>query len=139
MLTRIGTLTLALFLTTAGAAMAQPDREGLQIFNDISKQVTRYKQFTIFDSIDASIDDGAVVLSGWVTMPYKKADLERRVAKVDGVTSVKNDIQGTATSMNGGFPPVTAMLNVPSAAVVPVAVLPLLSWMVTAAPASGSS
>jgi osmotically-inducible protein OsmY len=34
-----------------------------------------------------------VVLSGWVTMPYKKTDLERRVARVDGVTSVKNDIQ----------------------------------------------
>ena len=93
MLTRIGTLTFALFLTTAGAAMAQPEREGLQIFNDISKQVTRYTQFTIFDSVDASIDDGAVVLSGWVTMPYKKTDLERRVAKVDGVASVKNDIQ----------------------------------------------
>ncbi len=93
MFTRIGTLTFALFLTTVGAAIAQPEREGLQIFNDISKQVTRYTQFTIFDSVDASIDDGAVVLSGWVTMPYKKDDLERRVAKVDGVTSVRNDIQ----------------------------------------------
>ena len=93
MFTRIGTLTLALFLTTAGAAIAQPEREGLQIFNDISKQVTRYTQFTIFDSVDASIDNGAVVLSGWVTMPYKRTDIERRVAKVDGVTSVKNDIQ----------------------------------------------
>ena len=93
MFKRIGTLTFALFLTSAGAAIAQPEREGLQIFNDISKQVTRYTQFTIFDSVDASIDNGAVVLSGWVTMPYKKADLERRVAKVDGVTSVRNDIQ----------------------------------------------
>jgi hyperosmotically inducible protein len=93
MFTRIGTLTFALFLAAAGAAVAQPQREGLQIFNDISKQVTRYTQFTIFDSVDASIDDGAVVLSGWVTMPYKKTDLERRVAKVDGVTSVRNDIQ----------------------------------------------
>jgi hyperosmotically inducible protein len=93
MFTRIGTLTFALFLTAAGAAVAQPQREDLQIFNDISKQVTRYTQFTIFDSVDASIDDGAVVLSGWVTMPYKKTDLERRVAKVDGVTSVRNDIQ----------------------------------------------
>jgi hyperosmotically inducible periplasmic protein len=93
MFTRIGTLTFALFLTAAGASAAQPQREDLQIFNDISKQVTRYTQFTIFDSVDASIDDGAVVLSGWVTMPYKKTDLERRVAKVDGVTSVRNDIQ----------------------------------------------
>ena len=93
MFTRIGPLTFALFLTTAAAAAAQPQREDLQVFNDISKQVNRYTQFTIFDSVDASINEGAVVLSGWVTMPYKRTDLERRVARVDGVTSVKNDIQ----------------------------------------------
>jgi osmotically-inducible protein OsmY len=93
MFTRIGSLTFALFLATAAAAAAQPEREDLQVFNDISKQVNRYTQFTIFDSVDASIDDGAVVLSGWVTMPYKRTDIERRVARVDGVTSVKNDIQ----------------------------------------------
>jgi hyperosmotically inducible protein len=86
------TLTFALFLATAGAAGAQ-EREGLQIYNDIAKQVTRYTQFTIFDSVDARVDNGAVVLTGWVTMPYKRTDLERRVARVDGVTSVKNDIQ----------------------------------------------
>ena len=40
----------------------------------------RYTQLTIFDSISASVDQGRVVLSGWVTMPYKKDDLERRVA-----------------------------------------------------------
>ena len=55
--------------------------------------MNRYTQFTIFDSIDAGIDQGHVVLTGWVTMPYKKTDIERRVAKVDGVLSVKNDIQ----------------------------------------------
>ena len=56
MFTRIGSLTFALFLTTAAAAAAQPQREDLQVFNDISKQVNRYTQFTIFDSVDASID-----------------------------------------------------------------------------------
>jgi hypothetical protein len=44
---------------------------------------------------------------------------------------------GTATSMNGGVMPVTTMLNVPLAAVVPLAVRPVLSFAVTAAPASG--
>jgi hyperosmotically inducible periplasmic protein len=33
-----------------------------------------------------------VVLSGWVTMPYKKDDIERRVRKVEGVMSVDNQI-----------------------------------------------
>ena len=93
MFKRLASLTFALLLATAGAAAAQSPREDLQVFNDIAKQVTRYTQFTIFDSVDASIEDGAVVLSGWVTMPYKKTDIERRVARVDGVTSVRNDIQ----------------------------------------------
>jgi hypothetical protein len=45
---------------------------------------------------------------------------------------------GTATSMKGGVPPVTEILKVPSAAVVPVELLPVLSWTVTVAPASGA-
>ena len=89
---RITLMAVALVLTLTGAAYAQ-DRKDLQIFNDISTQVNRYPQFTIFDSIDAGVDDGNVVHSGWVTMPYKKTDIERRVAKVAGVKAVKNDIQ----------------------------------------------
>lgn len=92
MTTRITSMAFALVLTLAGASYAQ-DRKDLQVFNDISTQVNRYTQFTIFDSIDAGVDDGHVVLSGWVTMPYKKTDIERRVAKVAGVKAVKNDIQ----------------------------------------------
>jgi osmotically-inducible protein OsmY len=92
MVTRLGSLTAALLLATAISASAQA-REDLQIFNDVSSQVTRYTQFTIFDSVEASVDDGHVVLSGWVTMPYKRDDLERRIARIDGVSSVRNDIQ----------------------------------------------
>jgi len=89
---RITLVAFALVFSLTGASYAQ-DRKDLQIFNDISTQVNRYTQFTIFDSIDAGVDNGDVVLSGWVTMPYKKADIERRVAKVAGVKAVKNDIQ----------------------------------------------
>jgi hyperosmotically inducible periplasmic protein len=78
-------------LLVAGTAHAQ-DRKDLQVFNDIADQVNRYTQLTIFDSISASVDHGRVVLSGWVTMPYKRDDLERRVRKVEGVTSVENAI-----------------------------------------------
>jgi len=90
-------LAFALVLALAGASAAQ-ERKNLQVLNDISREVNRYTQFTIFDSVDASISNGQVVLTGWVTMPYKKADLERRVANVDGVTSVRNEIQITPAS-----------------------------------------
>ena len=47
---------------------------------------------TIFDDINATVDSGMVVLAGKVTMPYKKDDLEKRIAKIDGVRKVRNDI-----------------------------------------------
>jgi osmotically-inducible protein OsmY len=92
MITRLSMLTLAVVFAATGAGFAQ-ERKDLQIFNDISTQVNRYTQFTVFDSIDASVVGGHVVLSGWVTMPYKASDIERRAAKVEGVMSVTNDIK----------------------------------------------
>lgn len=84
-------IMFTLALLGSPAAFAQ-EREDLQVFRDISEQVNRYTQFTIFDSVAASVDEGQVVLSGWVTMPYKKDDIERRVRRVEGVATVKNDI-----------------------------------------------
>lgn len=68
------------------------ERKDLQVFNDIAAQVNRYTQLTIFDSIAADVNDGRVVLSGWVTMPYKRDDIEKRVRKVAGVNAVDNQI-----------------------------------------------
>jgi osmotically-inducible protein OsmY len=84
------------FATAAEASAADrqaPERKDPQVFNDIADQVNRYTQLTIFDSISASVDDGRVVLSGWVTMPYKRDDLERRVRKVEGIATVDNKIE----------------------------------------------
>jgi osmotically-inducible protein OsmY len=81
----------ALTATVAAADTGQ-ERKDLQVFNDISKAVTRYAQFTIFDSVDASVKDGVVTLTGRVTMPYKKDDIEKRVAKIDGVRQVHDQI-----------------------------------------------
>jgi osmotically-inducible protein OsmY len=89
MRTLIATLLVTL---VAGVASAQEPRKDLQVFNDVAGQVNRYSQLTVFDSISASVNEGRVVLTGWVTMPFKRDDLERRVRKVDGVVSVDNKI-----------------------------------------------
>ena len=81
----------AALLLSASVVSAQ-ERKDLQVFNDISKAVTRYAQFTIFDSVDASVKDGVVTLTGRVTMPYKKEAIEQRVAKIDGVRQVHDQI-----------------------------------------------
>ena len=79
-------------MATAAAADTGEGRKDLQVFNDISKAVTRYAQFTIFDSVDATVKDGVVTLTGRVTMPYKKDAIEKRVAKIDGVRQVNDQI-----------------------------------------------
>jgi hyperosmotically inducible protein len=69
------------------------ERKDLQVFNDVSTAVNHYSQFTIFDNVDVVVKDGSVTLSGDVTMPYKRDDIQKRVAKVDGVTQVLNQIK----------------------------------------------
>lgn len=92
MRTRLGLLVGALVLC-AQAATAQVERKDLQVFNDISAAVNRYSFFTIFDDVSANIDQGTVTLTGKVTMPYKRDDIEKRVAKIDGVRQVVNRLE----------------------------------------------
>jgi hyperosmotically inducible protein len=68
------------------------DRKDLQVARDVQKQVLTYPQFSIFDAVHMQIDEGVVTLLGKVTMPYKKNDLQKRVAKIDGVHQVVNRI-----------------------------------------------
>ena len=84
MKTLFATLFVSLLAITSADAQTA-ERKDLQVFNDIADQVNRYTQLTIFDSISAQVDNGRVVLTGWVTMPFKRDDLEKRVRKVDGV------------------------------------------------------
>ena len=68
------------------------DRENLAIFRDVSRQVLRYPHFTIFDSVHAEMHEGVVTLSGRVTMPFKREDIARRVANVEGISQVRNEV-----------------------------------------------
>ena len=85
------TTTVALLVTLTSAAFAQ-DRRDIQLAEDIGRSITSYARLTIFDDINATVENGMVVLTGKVTMPYKKTDMEKRIAKVDGVRGVRNDI-----------------------------------------------
>jgi hyperosmotically inducible periplasmic protein len=81
-----------LVLALSAPAWAAADRKDLQVARDVSKQVLSYPQFSIFDAIHMQVDNGLVTLTGKVTMPYKKNDIEKRVAKIDGVHQVINKI-----------------------------------------------
>ncbi len=80
-----------LLLVVSTPAFAQ--KENLQIFREVQREVLRYPHFTIFDSVNAQIQDGIVVLTGKVTMPYKRDDIARRVNRVSGISEVQNRIE----------------------------------------------
>src|ERR1041385_1539118 len=79
-----GGLLLIAQIALAGP-VGQPDRKDFQVLKDVATSVERYTRFTIFDDVSASVKDGVVTLTGKVTMPFKRDDIEKRVTKVDGV------------------------------------------------------
>src|SRR5262247_1369346 len=85
-------LAAAVVLMTCAPALAA-DSENLQTFRAVQQQVLQYPHFTIFDNVDVQVDNGAVKLTGKVTMPYKRDDIGKRVARVAAVTRVDNQLE----------------------------------------------
>jgi hyperosmotically inducible protein len=83
----------AIALMPLAAAAGQPERRDVQIFNDVARQVSLYSRFTVFDDINAAVNHGVVTLTGKVTMPFKRDDIVRRVAAVDGVKAVQDRLE----------------------------------------------
>ena len=90
MFTRFVPIAMALLLSATHAAAE--DRKDLQIFKDISAGISRYTQFTVFDDMDATVENGVVTLTGRVTLPDKLQDIEKMVARIDGVQKVNNQM-----------------------------------------------
>src|SRR6266849_9040231 len=91
-------IVLSVWSGTAQAFAAE--RKDLQIANDVSKAVNRYPNFTIFDDLTIAVRGGVVTLDGKVTMPYKRDDIERKVAHIEGVKGVRDRIGVLPVSLN---------------------------------------
>jgi len=126
MLSRL--LTAVVVVLSASAPAGAAGSENLQLFRDVQRQVLRYTHFTIFDSVHANVDNGHVTLTGKVTMPYKRTDIERRVAALPAVTEIDNRIEVLPVSQfddelrfliaraiygNHNFRPFASMVNPP--------------------------
>ena len=58
----------------------------------IGRAVRESPQMTIFDDVDARVEGSTVLLTGKVTAPAKRQAIEKRVAGIDGVREVRNEI-----------------------------------------------
>ena len=93
MKTRIIIACAFAFLSVSPVAYAQPGRPGSgTLGGTVERSIRESPQVTIFDDVDARIEGDSVVLTGKVTAAAKRADIERRVARVEGVRGLRNEI-----------------------------------------------
>ena len=80
------------------AALATPVSARAQISDEelgerVADAIQHYPQFEIFDDVNIAVDNRIVRLTGRVTMPVKRDEIGKRVARIDGIRSLVNDIQ----------------------------------------------
>lgn len=97
MMTRFAAIAIVIAAVSTPAWAA--DRDNLQTFRDVQREVLRYPYFTIFDSIHLTAEDGVVTLTGKVTMAHKREDIAKRVARIAGVREVQNRIDVLPASL----------------------------------------
>jgi hyperosmotically inducible protein len=89
---------LAVVVPTAAADGAPRADEA--IFRDVERAILGYVHYGVFDSVAVGVQDGSVVLQGSVRHPYRKDDIEGRVARVAGVRAIVNQIRVQPVSFN---------------------------------------
>jgi osmotically-inducible protein OsmY len=87
-------------LSVEGVAEVESDLEvaepesGEDFARDLVNRVLTYPHYTVFDDVTFQLEDqGVVTLGGYVTMGFKKEEIEERVGKVQGVRELKSQIQ----------------------------------------------
>ena len=64
------------------------------LVKELVSKVLSYPHYTVFDDIGFQLQDGGiVVLTGYVTMGFKKSELEERLGRVRGVSELKSVLQ----------------------------------------------
>ncbi len=82
-------LTIALFVLLSMTAMAATGRYDQQIQQTVSEKIRDAKQL---QSVNSSVEDGIVTLTGTVNLYQDKLDAAKKIKKVENVTGVRNDI-----------------------------------------------
>jgi osmotically-inducible protein OsmY len=73
-------------------------RSDRAIQKDAEKAVYTYARYGVFDAVGISVDQGVVSIEGFVNDSTRRRGIEERVARVDGVRDVHNDLRLQGTS-----------------------------------------
>jgi osmotically-inducible protein OsmY len=72
----------------------------LALAREVSDRIRHYDLYTVYDSVDGSVRNGAVRLAGAVTEPKKASDILERIAKTHGVQAIDNQIEVLPSSQS---------------------------------------
>jgi hyperosmotically inducible protein len=87
-------VAIASMLPAGAAGQESLSRDQVKVLRGIQRQVLDYVHYTVFDSVSAQVnEEGVVTLTGKVTMPYKRDEIEKRVSRIAGVRQVNNRIE----------------------------------------------
>jgi osmotically-inducible protein OsmY len=67
-------------------------RSDKAIHTDAEHAVLRWERYGPFDAVGIEVQEGVVRLNGFVDTPWKKTEIGNRVARVDGLRDVVNDL-----------------------------------------------
>jgi hyperosmotically inducible protein len=84
---------VVLIATLAAPAVARAEISDSDLAEKVIDSIQRYGPLSIFDDVSISVDNRVVTLFGRVTSPVKRDEIGKRVAKVDGVRSMTNEIK----------------------------------------------
>ncbi len=85
-------------ILAAGAVLAVPaamyaSAGSGPLEDQVRHQLVMLPYYNVFDSLSFRVDNGTVILTGQVTQPVVKDDAERSVKHLEGVKSVRNEIE----------------------------------------------
>ncbi|HEX8847704.1 MAG TPA: BON domain-containing protein [Pyrinomonadaceae bacterium] len=88
--------TLAITASAAFAASVASNDQGLshrQVVEKVRKELVTLPFYGVFDNLAYKVEGGTVTLYGQVVEPATRRDAERRVARIEGIERVVNNIE----------------------------------------------
>ena len=88
--------TFAIATSAAAAPAVKSNDQGFgeqQIMKKVRKELVTLPFYGVFDNLSYKVEGGTVTLYGQVVRPTTRKDAERRVARIEGVERVVNQIE----------------------------------------------
>ena len=87
----ISVLALIVLAGSVVTSAASPKPQGTM--NKVRKELVTLPYYDVFDNLEYKVEGDTVVLYGQVRRPTTRRDAERRVARIEGVDRVVNNIE----------------------------------------------